>query len=95
MKKLIYNLLRVPDQVIDCFRATCDAYKWELSAFTMENLDGSFYVPGTVLGKCQEPWLSIKAKIPACCTMTVAASISAPTRVISGHVAASAPAPKR
>lgn len=62
LKKLIYNLLRSP-ATLKALKLVGDKHPWQHSAFTLENLEGDFYVPGTCLAPTIAPpkWKNIKA----------------------------------
>ena len=63
VKKLVYNLIRCPVDVLDLLKRTCDKYRWEQSAFTLENLEGDYYIPGHVIGNVQsQPWREYKVR---------------------------------
>ena len=64
LRKLIYNLRRAPHELVSNIRASAELVKWEFSAFTLDNLDGDYFVPGHILGgssATHEMWKKIKA----------------------------------
>lgn len=60
-RKLIYNCIRSP-VLLAALKLVSDRCPWQHSAFTMENLDGDFYVPNSVLAPnhVSQTWKEIK-----------------------------------
>lgn len=60
-RKLIYNCIRSP-VLLAALKIVGDRCPWQHSAFTMENLDGDFYVPNTILAPnhASQTWKEIK-----------------------------------
>ncbi|CAJ1433619.1 unnamed protein product [Effrenium voratum] len=61
VKRLVYNLIRCPSAMLDILKKVSDQCRWEHSAFTMENLDGDWFVPGFVFGHPCPAWKERKA----------------------------------
>ncbi|CAK9005798.1 Uncharacterized protein SCF082_LOCUS8747 [Durusdinium trenchii] len=62
LRRLIYNLLRCPRELWEMLKDMYNNSKPEHAAMTLENLDGDFYVPGTVLDTSDTIWKEIQAK---------------------------------
>ena len=61
IRKLVYNLIKCPASLLDIMKQVVDKSKWEHSPFTMDNLEGDYYVPGHVIGGVKaQPWAQIK-----------------------------------
>ena len=61
VRKLIYSLIRCPDELLTILKDVNDKSRWEHGAFTLDNLEGDYFVPGSLLSpQARPPWQNYK-----------------------------------